>query len=66
MEMMNRAIEAASDFREFARKLSDGGRGEEPRHFYAIEAYRPGENREQRRARQRAERKAASRAKVSQ
>lgn len=65
MEAMNRAIEDASDYTEFQRKLL------QKRHDWAVAALpervmaepprsprRPGENREQHRARLRAEQKA--------
>lgn len=64
MEMMNRAIEDASDFKEMLRKLQEGKDAERG----AIQAYiqagvspkHPGENRKQYRERLRRERKAAT------
>lgn len=60
MEMLNRAIEDAADFKAFREALtkrSDLIRDE-------VNALREGENRAQRRARERAERKAAKQSKA--
>lgn len=58
MEMLNRAIEDAADFKAFREALTK-------RNDLVIEAKeRSGENRKERRARERAERKAAQKTKA--
>lgn len=64
MEMINRAIEGASDYAEFQRKLLDGAKSphdQTERRLATVDDRRTGENRQQRRARIRSERKAAKR-----
>jgi predicted FMN-binding regulatory protein PaiB len=57
MQMLNRAIEDASDFRDLMRKLEQGAE-EQRQRAWKLER-QPGENREQHRARLRREAKAA-------
>lgn len=61
MEMINRAIEGASEYAEFQRKLfqaATASRDSSTRRFTVVDDRRDGENRKQRRARIRAERRA--------
>lgn len=60
MEMLNRAIEDAADFKAFRDALTRRN----PNIIEAEHQQRGAENRAQRRARERAERKAARKAKV--
>ena len=62
MEMLNRAIEDAALFKQFVGQL-DGTDAADERRYRVVDDHRPGENRAERRARQRAELAAAKLAK---